>query len=621
MIRALLASACLASVAVAGPIEDAMTPEERAVMAELDAERLIKARDLAEKLLTANPDSFVGAWAMTRVHHDEEGNHARALAWVRRAQALVGRRDPEWGKKTVLEEYYLLAEMNENQAALDVLDRYEKRYGAPISALRIWPLFKLGRNQESRDIARRLAASTDWEDRVDGYNGMLSIAFEEHDREESYRWAMEAIEVTQGQNCTIMRNAAGTAFTMLRLEQAEELATRAKKTKFCIDPVDNMRASLALVMGQFQQVISALESARGQRIEKRYRPHFALSRRMVLVDLLDTVGKHGEAVKLAAELYRQQQRIGVSSSPPEIERLSRVMRYAFALDGRLTQLREQVGYAELPGGALPLTAELSTLAATRWEVRRALLQLLAEPGRLVYLARPNLAEPSDWPSFRIGDLTPVVGTGVLRAAIARARELDAKFPAATAIFDALEGEVAFRAGDDEEAVALAQRALEQLTPRDAMWRWRTQAWRAEALRRLGRPSEARADLQELLQRWPTALRLFDLRVPATVAADGSALAQETAARLRRSTRFDVSGAAPFRLAVSSAGKQVEICLRDELGTQLACATAEGATAALDAFHDAAFSPRISLTQSDLRSLDGSPVRVGADTALKNLLGP
>lgn len=621
MIRALLASACLASVAVAGPIEDAMSPEERAVMAELDAERLIKARDLAEKLLTANPESFVGAWAMTRVHHDEEGNHARALAWVRRAQDLVGKRDAEWGKKTVLEEYYLLAEMNENQAALDVLDRYEERYGAPLAALRIWPLFKLGRNQESRAIARRLAASTDYDDRVDGYNGMLSVAFEEHDRQESYEWAMEAIEVTQGQNCTIMRNAAGTAFTMLRLDQAEELVTRARKTKFCIDPVDNMRAALELVMGQFQQVISALESARGQRIEKRYRPHFALSRRMVLVDLLDVVGKHGEAVKLAAELYRQQQRIGVSSSPPEIERLSRVMRYAFALDGRLTQLREQVAYAELPGGAVPLTTEISTLVARRWEVRRALLQLLAEPGRLVYLARPNLAEPADWPSFRIGDLTPTVGAGVMRAAIARARELDAKLPAASAIFDALEGEVAFRAGDDAEAVELAKRALEKLSPRDAMWRWRTQAWRAEALRRLGRPSEARADLQELLQRWPTALRLYDLRVPATVGDDGSALAQETATRLRRSTRFEVSSSAPFRLAVSSAGKKVEICLRDDLGTQLACATAEGATAALDAFHHAAFSPRISLTQSDLRSLDGSPVRVGADTALKNLLGP
>ncbi len=621
MIRALLASACLASLAVAGPLEDSLTTEERAVLTELDAERLIKARGLAEKLLAKDPGSFIGAWAMARTHHDEEGNHARALAWVRRAQTLLGDRDAEWAKKALLEEYFLLAEMNENEAALAVLDRHAARYGEPTAAFRIWPLFKLGRNRESREIATRLAASTDWDDKVDGYNGMLSIAFEEHDRAESYRWAMEAIGVTQGQNCTIMRNAAGTAFTMLRLDEAEELATRATKTKHCMDPVDNMRASLALTMGQFQQAIAALESAGRQRIEKRYRPHFALVRRAVLVDLLDGVGKHAEALKLASELYGQQQRIGVTSSPREIERLSRTIRLAFALDGRLTQLREQAGYAERPGGALALAPEVSSLVAKRWEVRRALLQLLAEPERLAYLARPNLAEPSDWPSWRIGDLTPVVGTGVMRAAIARARLLDAQTPAAAGYLDALEGEVAFRAGELDDAVRLAQRALEALSPRAAMWRWRTQAWRADALRRLGRNADARADYQELLQRWPTAFRLFDLRVPAVISTDGSALATETAGRLARSTRFEVASQAPFRLAVASAGEQVEICLRDELGSQLACATGEGAPAALEAFHGAAFSPRISLTQSDLRSLDGSPVRVGADTALKKLLGP
>jgi tetratricopeptide (TPR) repeat protein len=616
-----LLAAVLAMSALAGPLDESFTAEERALMAELDAERLIKARTLAEALLAKAPESFVGAWAMTRVHHDEEGNHARALAWVRRAQKLLGDRDVDWAKKLLLEEYYLLAEMDRNEDALAVLDRHAKLYGEPSAALRIWPLFKLGRNAESRAIALRLAASSDFEDRVDAYNGLLSIAFEEHDRHESYRWAMEAVAITQNQNCTILRNAAGTAFTMLRLDEAEELATRAKKTRFCIDPVDNMRASLALVMGQFQNVISALQSSRATRIEKRYRPHFAGGRRQVLVDLLDAVGKHGEAVTMAADLYRQQARIGVSSSPPAVERLARTFRYALALDGRITQLREQLSTAELPGGPAAIASELSALVARRWEVRRALLQIVSEPGRMVLLMRPNLGEVADSPSYRVSELMPVVGTGVMRAAIARARLADADTPAATPYFDALEGEVAFREGRLEEAVALAHRALEAFSPREAMWRWRTQTWRADALRRLGRSQEARADYQELLQRWPTGFRWYDLRIPAEVRDDGSAPAKETARRLRRSTRFDVTAGAPFQLAVESDGASVSICLRDDLGTLFSCATGEGATAALDAFHAAAFSPRISLTQSDLRSLDGSPVRVGADAALQKLLTP
>jgi hypothetical protein len=42
---------------------------------------------------------------------------------------------------------------------------------------------------------------------------------------------------------------------------------------------------------------------------------------------------------------------------------------------------------------------------------------------------------------------------------------------------------------------------------------------------------------------------------------------------------------------------------------------------LEKFHAAAFSPKVSLKQSDLNSLDGTTVRVGADEVLKGVLGP
>jgi hypothetical protein len=86
--------------------------------------------------------------------------------------------------------------------------------------------------------------------------------------------------------------------------------------------------------------------------------------------------------------------------------------------------------------------------------------------------------------------------------------------------------------------------------------------------------------------------------------------------------------APFRLDASAKGESVEICFSDERGQQFACghgekkADAEATLmAALDAFHSAAFSPKVALTQSDLSSLDGSPIRVSADEVLKGVLGP
>jgi hypothetical protein len=602
-------------------LEDSFTPQERAVLSEVDQQHFIKARDAAEKVLASSPSSFAATWAMARVHHDEEGNHARALAWVRKAERILNDADREWGMKLLLEEHFILAEMNENVEALAVLDRYEEKYGPPPAYMRIWPMFKSGRAAEARVIAQRLAASDDEGDRADGYNGLLSIAFEEHDREATYLWSMKGVDATGGKNCTIVRNAASAAFSRLKLDQAQELSLKARKLKDCIDPVDNQIASLAIIMGQFQQAVSALESGKSAFIEKRYRPHFALVRRGVLVDLLEAVGQSEESVKLAAELYGQQQRMGASSSSVEIERLSRTLRYAFSLDTRIAQLQEQLSYAQWPQGPGPVAAELSRLLAVRWEVRRGLVQLLAGGDRLVLMARPAMGEVSDWASWRSGDLVDVVGAGVMRSALQRAKAIDAPFPEAKPYFDALESEVAWRAGGAASALALAKAALAGLPKTEALLRWRTMGVRAACLRTLGRPAEARADEEELLQRWPTVFRLLRLAVRVKVSDDGTQVGKAVAARLSHSTRFQVDPAAPFRVMVTAKGAGADVCLLDEHGSQLACASGEDADHALDAFHLAAFAPKVSLTQSDLKSLDGSPVRIGADKALKGLLGP
>ncbi len=599
---------------------DGFSAKEQAMLVEVSQGHFIKARDLAEKILTENPSSFPATWAMAKVQLDEEGNHARALAWVRRAGALLGDADKEWGMKVELEEHFILAEMNRNEEALGVLDRYETRFGPAPQYLRVWPLFKSGHSAEARVIATRLAASDDDQDRAEGYNGLLSIAFEERDRAGTYKWSMAGVEATNGKNCTILRNASSAAYIRFKLDQAEELSAKARKLKDCIDPVDNQIASLSIIMGQFQQAVAALESSRSTYIEKRYRPHFALERRGVLVDLLEAVGQQEEALKLATELYGQQQRMGVSSGAPEMERLTRTLRYLHALDGRILQLGEQSSYAALPAGPAATAGELARMVTTRWEIRRALVQLLAGGDRLLMMTRPMLADPSDWSNWRTGDLITIVGTGVMRAAISRARVIDAAFPEAAFPLDAVEGEVAFQERSLEDAVRLGTSALGGLARREALWRWRVMAWRADALRRLGRMKEARADYQEVLQRWPTAFRMLGLSIPVTISSDVSALAKDTASRLGRSTRLDVQAKAPFQITVASRGIALDLCLLDDSGAQLACASGEGVDKALDAFHNAAFSPKVSLTQSDLKSLDGSPVRVGADEAMKKLLG-
>lgn len=616
----LLAVMGFAALAVAGPVEVALTAEERAVLTELDAQKYIKARDLAEKVLAQHADSFAANWAMARVHHDEEGNHARALYFLKRAEGLLADRDRDWGKKLLLEEYDLVFEMARNQDALDVLDRYQAKYGPPPEHMRIWPLFKLGRADEARTIAHRLAASSDWEDRSSGYNGMLSIYFEARERENAYRWAVDGARATQDRSCTILRNAAGTAYSVFKLSEAEDLATRGGKARDCTDSVYNVLASLYLIRGEPQKALSALKEARSFPVEKRYRPQFALVRRTITSDLLTMLGKHTEALRLAGDLFAQPARTGMTSSPVDIERLSRSMRYAFALDGQLAVLREQASYGPLLQGRTAVAAEVASLSAKRWEVRRALVQLLSEEDRLVLVTRPNLGELSDWATWRTVDLLEVVGAGVLRAAITRARVADERTPVAASYLDAFEGELAFRSGWLDDANRLARAALVGLPREEALMRWRTLAWHAEVLWRLGRADEARTEWAEVMQRWPTAMRLLELTLPVTLTVADTELAAQTGKRLSRSTRFEVREGAPFALRVDASAAGADVCLSDDRGTRLTCASGADASAALTAFHAAAFSPKVSLAESDLRSLDGSPVRVDADEALKKVLG-
>lgn len=613
-------AALVSGAAWAGPLEAAMTAAERALLEEVEANHLIKARDAAERVLAENPSSLAATWAMARVHHDEEGNHARALYFVTRAQELLGERDTDWGKKLLLEEYWIAVEMNRNAEALAVLDRYEAKYGPPPPHLRIWPAFKLGRGEEARAIARRLTLSDDWDDRAHGYNGLLSIAFEEHDRSEAHRWAKEGAAATQELSCTILRNAAGTAYTSFRLAEAEELALKAVKARDCADSVYNQLAGLYLVMGELQKAISALGASRSQPVEKRYRPQFALVRRGALVDLLSVLGKGDEAGTLATELYAQPARTGMVSGSAQVERLARTFRYALGLEGQLSLLRERSSYGSRLA-ALASALERGSLLVARWEARRALVQLVFEDERLVLLVRPNLGEVNDWATWRMGDLIGLLGGGVVASAVERARLADAASPEAAAYLDALAGEVAFRDGDAEAADRLATSALARLPREEALLRWRTQAWHAEVLRGLGRSADARAAYQEVLQQWPTAFRLLDLRLPVRLSVDGSALGEEAGERLARSSRFELVDGAPFLLEVRTREASLEVCLVDDHGVRMACAAKDGVDAALEAFHATAFSPKVSLHESDLRSLDGSPIRIGADEALKEVLGP
>jgi hypothetical protein len=605
------------------PVRAAATPDENKVLDELDKEQLIKARTDAEAILDKHPDSFIATYAMARIQHDEEGNHARALYFIKRAEGQLARfgTPPLWDKRLLHEEYWILHEMDRMNDALAVVDRYEKKYDDTDETLRIWPLFKLGRLDEARALGRQLAASDNPYEREHAYNGMLSLEFEAHDRAATYKWAMEGVEVTHGNSCNMLRNAAGAAFNRFRLKEAEELALRAHKASEhdCEGDGYDQLTGLYLGEGELQKSIAALESLEQVPIPKRYQPQFAIERRALSADILHALGRTEDAERLAREVYERPERTGMTSSSKRIASIDRGLRYWQALDARLARIAEMTSYRPLLG---TLSMDLVRLVATRWTVRRELVQLMSDDDLLVTYTRPDMGEPDTTGAWRAMALADVLGTGVMFDAVARARTLDAAFPEAAPYLDLYEGELLFRRGDYAAAVDRASAALPRLPHEEALVRYRTLAWQADALRQLGK-LDARP-YHEVLQQWPAIFRILDLAIPVTIDSDGSSAAADAAHRVASSPRFTVTTGAPFKIAARTVEGAVELCLSDTAGFQFACARGtkdDPAISALDAFHEAAFSPKVSLGQLDLSSLDGSPVRVSADQVVKGILGP
>jgi tetratricopeptide (TPR) repeat protein len=595
------------------------TPEERAVLAAIDKKKWIAAREAAQKILATDPDSFIATWAMALVHHYEEGNHARALFHVRRAETLLTARglDRTWHRNVILEQNYILSEMDRPIEQIALLDRLAALYPPGHTELKIWPLIKLQRWDDAREVARSMLGSDDANERLQANNGLIALEAEVHTREPAYQVSRNAVAAFP-QSCIILRNSGAVAWERFRPQEAEELLLRSVNAED-VDCASSPYVDLAwlyLMQGEFQQAVASLKSANAIPIDKQYRPHHAMERRAILSDLLHALGKPDEAERLATEVYDQPERTGMVSASIAMLRLTRTLRYWLALDSRLILERERASYRSFYAGV----ATRARIALARWEVRRAMFQLSAESEALITITRPNIGDirVARW---TIGGLIDILGPGVMSAAVDEARRRDADFPEAIPYLDAIDGEIAYRTGSLATAIELADRALAGVPPQDGLIRWFVLAWKSSAHWRQGDREAALTGYHEVMQKLPAALRILDVALPVTISHDGSAAARAIADRLAESTRF-VEARDGFRIEVTAKDTAVTTCLLDRKGMQFACDTSDkGADTALDAFHLAAFQPKIAVTQSDLSGLDGSATSRSADQVLEGLLTP
>lgn len=604
-----------------GAIRHASLEEQQALQA-VDREELVKARELGERCLEANPDSAPAAFVMATVELRGDANLPRALFLVRKLRHTLeeaGRRDRhdieacEWYIRGLDLEYEILSEMDRREEQLRVVDLLEDVFEPRMPWMRLWPLMKLRRWEEAnRQIEATLA---DGRNPSKALNAKCALEDKMHHRQGSYDAGKQMVEAHP--DSSVLRHNWGlAAFNLFRYDEAERYMTEA--TTHSLDFHGTPYLPLALLelqRGEFAQAFEKLRLGLDQRFQ---RDRHTLQQDEALMDdmkalLLLALGRGADALRFAREAHESPDRAGATSNDDADLRFSSTLVLWTVLRTRAEQIRELRAAQAGVRGWLP-DPELEAITAECWALERTLRTDLAED-MLDRMIRPNMPG-SPGIETAIGtwlrpDAARVLPTGVALEAIRLARD-EADLPETVPYLDAVEAETRLRHGDAAEALRLAQQSLLGLPAKnERLLRARVAAVAAEAAHRTGDEALAREYCDEVLAVFPQAFRLLELSIPVHVVHDDSPAARRMAEWLLASPRFrdDPQG---FAVSLTVEGDRLHFVMQGAAGKQH-CAesvpaegdTDEVAGAGLQLFYRKLMAASFDLSDAQLGLLDDS----------------
>lgn len=604
------------------------------------AGRLIRARELAQKILAAHPDSYVGHYVMGEVEHDAEANFPRSVFHLEQAKALFeqkygaapnGTQPWRWHTRILLALANVYGEIEQHEKKLALLARYNELYDPDHLAERAWPLMKLRRYDEARRAAAEGLATDDSRQREIALNALCAIEFEAGRDDASYDACKRAMDNAKSlgteQDPADLMNFAEASRSVFKLDEAERIDREATEaaTAWYGNPWSEL-AELYLREGRLSEALSSLREVGNYRAARP--PHVRESdrteNRRALSSLFVVLGRPDDALRVTQKALVTPDRRGHNSRDPAQDRTISALLDRTARVLKAERLAEQAA-------ALPLHRRLWARASVlrelseAWLSGRRAVRAVSEDDRLAGAFQIGTARSAIMPPWLAGDLVHVVGPGPASAAIHVARSEDRR-SGAPAYYDAFEGEAAYLAGDEERADRLLESATRGLPAAEQLLRARVLALHAALREEQGAFGAALQDYERAMQIDPGVLRRLSLRVPVRVASASEPVSEAFVSALERSPRFDV-GARGLMVEVRADRARGEACLIGASGAQLACGRAEAksnegaevlAERLLAAFHERVFAPPVDLSQVDANSLDGSTLR-GSDQDLSPLL--
>ena len=606
-----------------------------ATLEALDADKNVRARELAEQILDQDPESVAGHILLGLVYHHVEGNLPRAFFHLQygrqRIEDAGGPVDDggwNWHALSISAMAMVSGEMGRHRDKVQYLLERDALYEPAYPADRGWPLMRLRQYEAAKDaVLEALALEGRPDQKAHALTALCAIEAEQLDRRRGYEACMAAAEWEREHGDpapTPFTNAAEGSLGMLLHDQAERLMLEASDY-FRYGTVSNPWLDLMELYVAEGRLAEALDASRLMLDWRHNQPVFMEEQNraeteMASASFLLVAGYASKAAEITRRALERPDRTGFTSSDTEQLQAAAALLDALVHRTAAEEAAERATWLPFTDAARAY-AESLQLRLRAWSSARRAASLIESERMLLATLRPYLAGSVEIAEWLEPELVEALGPGVVGAALRRAEEVE-DLETASGYLRTLEAEVAWAEGDEDRTLRLVEQAMDELPAAEQLMRGRLAALGAMAARNAGDAERSNGFFDLALQIDPGVLRRLGAELPVRLAVNGgdrNGVPQRAAKMLRKSPRFDV-GRGAFEIQVDGNEGSGTACLVGPRGTRFACAQVtvragdEGADDVarrlVEVFHREAFAPKLDLTQADLQSLDGSPTAAG-----------
>jgi len=568
-------------------MRDIVEPRALAVCDALGLEENVRARELSEDWVRAEPDNPAAQFALAEVLYTVEANLPRTLFHLNRAEELTNYRslgralasgNIQWHYLTLSQLSFIHQIMGDQQNALAYLDKIEEIYGQDVESLRGWPLMKLQQFDAARASANKVLQNSDNErERARAWNTLCAVELANLQPNENIvacdRAIAEDENIASADNdgdTVYLTNASEVALSLLQIEEAEEYLDRAARVLNPESVADPWIYKLYITMnqGRFEEARDAMDRMLLWR-ENQVPVVTVMNRAehlLATASFLILSGQGEDATRLTSTALAEPDRNGSFSADDAQKDSNSALLHMLANQSWYQIQLEQAATLDTIDRWQQIAAASKQRFAA-WLAARKAASLFAQETVLLNRLRPYAPLDVHIPEWIEPEIIRLMGTGVMTGLLDQALQSGA-FMLNTGYYHSYATEIAALEKRHDEVLSSGQRALEMLPQQEILLKARINARMGESAWREGLQQQAIEFYREALQLDPGILRRLDASIPVIFTGNNDELSRHAIRFLKRSPRFRAERAG-FRLEIAGT-ENVSVCLFTPGGETVGC---------------------------------------------------